>query len=584
MKTRFIVMLLSITIMPSISFAGVPTIDILGTPQAFIETVQTVASKIENSKQVLTIQKTMSKIGSAKASISDFINKQKDVITKYKEKMESYIAKGKEYKAKVEAYKAEALNYVDKAKEIKEQGVDNFIKDKAKGLADDAIDKLGVDGLDTDKIKDVANQVASGDVKGLANNVGLDTSKLDGVVDTVKDGVKEISKDVKGDIADGIGGETEKNDEPKKENNKMVKAPDVKTVRKSGGFSSENTSKALNEKNKGEITNNEKVSTEAAASGSAGIAKVQSGKETAQKAVIKAAETDASLVGKVKTDLAVADKKALKEAKVQSGKETAQKAVIKAAETDASSVGKVKTDLAVADKKVLKEAKVQSGKETAQKAVIKAAETDASLVGKVKSKEKNTDISKEIKKESSKLKRVKFKSSFGYGKIQNKQQLLFASVGDNAKTGETSEGVLIVPESISMYCNLNYEEAIKDKKMEECLRNINAISISEVTEDISRQKIDNATKDFLNGYVELVAATYFEAFEMYNDSLMFKNNDLSPIATTSSDGKADASLVLAKEMYLILNKNINKLRKLWSRGTSMKMYEQFRKEKFAKEN
>ena len=126
MKTRFIVMLLSITIMPSISFAGVPTIDILGTPQAFIETVQTVASKIENSKQVLTIQKNKSKIVTAIASISDFINKQKDVITKYKEKMESYIAKGKEYKAKVEAYKAEALKYVDKAKEIKEQAKSVF--------------------------------------------------------------------------------------------------------------------------------------------------------------------------------------------------------------------------------------------------------------------------------------------------------------------------------------------------------------------------------------------------------------------------------------------------------------------------
>ena len=129
MKTRFIVMLLSIVVAPSISFAGVPTVDIIGTPQAFIETVQTIAGKVENSKQVLTIQKTMSKMGSAKSSISDFINKQKDVITKYKEKMESYIAKGKEYKAKVEAYKAEALKYVESAKEIKEQGVDNFIKD-----------------------------------------------------------------------------------------------------------------------------------------------------------------------------------------------------------------------------------------------------------------------------------------------------------------------------------------------------------------------------------------------------------------------------------------------------------------------
>ena len=101
MKIRFIVILLSILSISTMSFAGVPTVDILGTPQAFIETVQTTASKIENSKQVLTMQETMSKIGSARSSVSDFINKQKDVANEYKEKMDEYIARGEDYKAKL---------------------------------------------------------------------------------------------------------------------------------------------------------------------------------------------------------------------------------------------------------------------------------------------------------------------------------------------------------------------------------------------------------------------------------------------------------------------------------------------------
>ena len=132
---------------------------------------------------------------------------------------------------------------------------------------------------------------------------------------------------------------------------------------------------------------------------------------------------------------------------------------------------------------------------------------------------------------------------------------------------------MIVPKSISMYCNLNYETATDGKNVENCLRNINTISTSE----------EDATKDFLNGYAELLATTYFEALEMYNDSLTFKNNMIDPIITTSTND-IDASWNIAKEMHLVVGNRINNLRKLWSRVTNLKMYEQFRNEKFAKEN
>ena len=602
-------MLLSIVVAPSISFAGVPTVDIIGTPQAFIETIQTIAGKVENSKQVLTIQKTMSKMGSAKSSISDFINKQKDAVTKYKEKMDNYIAKGKEYAAKAEAYKAEALKYAEKAKEIKEQGLGNYLKDKADNLKDKTVDGLAEKGLDLDKMKSVGEQVTSGDVKGLAGSVGVNTNKVEGLVDSIRDAdLKSKATKMVGDVVDGADVDLNKAQElakdnraKGKENSKVKDTPSVKTVRKSGGFSSGATSKTSNEKSKEKaiaIAKNKKSSAGGGASGLVGSAKAQPDKEITQKSAIGSAEVGASSAGKAKSDIAGADKKALKEAKAQSGKETAQKEVVKAADVDASLAGKAKSDiagadkkasagggasdLASADKKALKEAKAQSGKEMAQKEAVKAAKVGASSAGKDKSKEKDTNVSKNIKKETSKPKRAKFKSSFGYGKIQNKHQLLFASVEGGAETGETSDGMLIVPESISMYCNLNYKTAIEDKNMEDCLRNINTISTSEVIEDNSREKIDDVTKDFLNGYIELLASSYFEALETYNDGLTFKNNKLDPVITTLTSD-VDGSWRIVKEMHLVLGERVNNLRKLWSRATSVKMYEKFRNEKFTKE-
>ncbi|MBR2921990.1 MAG: hypothetical protein IKC10_01575, partial [Alphaproteobacteria bacterium] len=232
---------------------------------------------------------------------------------------------------------------------------------------------------------------------------------------------------------------------------------------------------------------------------------------------------------------------------------------------------------------MLKEAAPEAEKATLERAI----EGDASKIKQagstdLKSSVKNTKI-KDMESKPLTTKRKQFKSSFGYGKIQNKHQLLFASAKEGIKTGDTPEGVMILPESISMFCNLNYETATEDKNMENCLRNINTISTSEVTEEISKQQIDDATKDFLNGYAELLATTYFEALEMYNDSLTFKNNMIDPIITTSTND-IDASWNIAKEMHLVVGNRINNLRKLWSRVTNLKMYEQFRNEKFAKEN
>jgi hypothetical protein len=178
-----------------------------------------------------------------------------------------------------------------------------------------------------------------------------------------------------------------------------------------------------------------------------------------------------------------------------------------------------------------------------------------------------------------KIQRQQFKSSFGYGKLQNITPLSFASLSITNKSNKTPENLMILPKFISMYCELDYEEASTDENMDKCLKKINTIATSSVSEDVSKTQIDEAAKDFHNGYVEYLAATYFEAFEIYNDSLTFKNNELDLFTTTPAND-IDASWVLAKEMHAILGERINKLRQLWARTLGMKMYSTYMDERF----
>ena len=219
-------------------------------------------------------------------------------------------------------------------------------------------------------------------------------------------------------------------------------------------------------------------------------------------------------------------------------------------------------------------AKVEAPAKAAAVKDVKAKVSATKAITDVKSKAVDMD----------KTKRQKFKSSFGYGKFQNTQQLSFAflgGLGDGDKTGETAEGVLIVPESASLSCDmLNYEDATKDKKMDACLKKINTIANSMVTEKITKKQIDDATRDINNSYVELLTATYFEALEIYNETLTFKNNKLSPVLTTSTSD-IDGSWRIAKEMHIVLGDRINLLHKLWSRVLAMKMFSKYATERFA---
>lgn len=173
--------------------------------------------------------------------------------------------------------------------------------------------------------------------------------------------------------------------------------------------------------------------------------------------------------------------------------------------------------------------------------------------------------------------RSTFQSSFlTPHRIKTSYPLAFASILeiDALKGGSTPDKVLIVPDSISVYCDLNYEEAAEEGKFDECLTEINQKLNSEVSDGADMQEKSTVRTDFMNGYIEYVTASFLEAFAIYNESLTFKNNMVDPV-TTSNMETVDSAWAYAKEMNRIIGTRYNSLRRLWARQLGIQSYNSY---------
>ena len=159
--------------------------------------------------------------------------------------------------------------------------------------------------------------------------------------------------------------------------------------------------------------------------------------------------------------------------------------------------------------------------------------------------------------------RKMFKISQNKMQLRTSSPLAFASLSD-IQTGTTEENVMIVPEAISLECDIDYEKASQDENYDKCLRQINTVRKSEVTKSISKDQINDAENNIQNGYVEMLAAGYLEGMEIYNESLNFKNDIADHISTTKSDD-VDSAWHIAKEAHQEVGNRLSILNKIWAR-------------------
>lgn len=556
MKSRLLMILLGILLVPAYSNAIVPTADVPGTTQAATEVGNTANNVQESATQVSQYQKTMAAMGTAKKSVSDYITKQKEKLQKKMEKLQKYKEQVEEYKAKAEAYKAEAEAKIAEAKEYKAQIEDGIEQAKEyKAQAEDAIDTA---------------KNAGAIAKGMASAA---TDKVSGVVDSAKAkaGIENNSNtdnEASADVADepaSVKTASQAN---------IVDTPVVAPTRRpiatsepavsSGSLSSGaavsgavSGSLAVSGGSPAALVNNDTGSLSAVSTAGGMVDSL-----TGQSAEVVAPALDAA---PVVAKLSAAEA----EAKAAGNLEDAGKLLKKAEEYEAKA--------AEAEEKYdEKTAKYET--RAAQKIKKEIDKTNAALKKETGQTMEEYDTMKNLQEfkekvavpQTSRPTRASFKTSFGYGKIHTSYPLAFASLG-SMKSGTTEDGVLIVPESLSMYCKLDYEKAAEKGAMDKCLKQVNAIARSEITDDISKKDIDDAYKDLHNGLVEYLTAAYFEAMDVYNESLTFKNKKVDPVLTAEAPD-VQSAWIYAKEMNQILGTRINALNKLWSRSLGVKTY------------
>ena len=191
MKKSVKVKFLCVLLVSLFAFATPYQVQALGIPvldtSSFVQAIKQTISAIKESKVVVgiitTVKKTSAAIGTAKATVSEYVIKNKEKIEAKVEKVKKYKERAEEYKKEYEAYKAMLDENIAKAKEMKEMAEQKY------NQAQDTVNKVK-DTVGT--VKDTANAAIdmaknkADDIKGKVNDV---TDKVGGAVSTVRDSI-----------------------------------------------------------------------------------------------------------------------------------------------------------------------------------------------------------------------------------------------------------------------------------------------------------------------------------------------------------------------------------------------------------
>ena len=610
MRSRFLMLLLGMLLVPAVSRAQIPTADIPGTIQAATEVGNTLNNVKESITQVEQYQKTMSAIGTAKKTVTEFITDQKEKLQEKMEKIQEYKERVEEYKAKAEAYKAEIEDRVNQAKEKIDEVKDtvNEVKDTVTSTVDEAKDKIN-------EVKDQAESI-KGQVTGA---ISAAKDKVAGA----KEQMDEACADPESEACKQATEAYTELESAQAEIESACSDPESEACLQAAGVYNQAVT-ALDAK---EQTENSAVASAQAAAAAGMAAEIVDTPVTqpsrqpiagtvaaiAEKAKMTSAATDVSETSAQTAASSTAQHEAVSAAKAAVAADMASKADSAAGKTTATSaISAVKaasaqplesaaTAKAVSAVSQAKAVGAAAKAVSAQTAPLKAvsAVSQAKAVGAAaKAVSAQTATAKAVPGQNIKqdantaveavsptapLKaapavqrptRATFKTSSGYGFAHQTFPLAFASLSldiGESQGGVTANNVLVVPESISLECNLNFEDAAEDGQMDACLRSINTKALSRVSEDVSKVEIEDAEKALTNGLAEYMAAAYFEAMNIYNESITFKNNVIDP-AITAEVSDVQTAWKYALDVSTSMGTRINDLSRLWSRSLATEAY------------
>ena len=578
MKSRFFMLLLGVLAIPAVVRAQIPTLDIPGTIQAATEVGNTLNNVKESITQVEQYQKTMSAIGTAKKTVTEFITNQKEKLQEKMEKIQEYKERVEEYKVKAEAYKAEIEDRVNQAKEK---------IDEVKDTVDEARDKIN-------EVKDQAESI-----KGQVSDV-IDAAKSK--VASAKEQMDEACADPESEACTQATEAYTELENAQAEMESACSDPESEACMQATGV--------YNRADVAVGTANQDASTVNVQTGELNVASTQTTATAGMAAEIVdtpvaqpsrqpiagiVSSTAEATSGIEATAVSAQAGTAAAAQKVQSVAQAVEAAgSTKAVSSAAAGSTAVKTDATVTTKVSPAKATAataipaRTGTAAAVKTVssqtvpLKAATEAVSVSGQSIKQDANTAVESIVPTKSlnaapavQRPTRATFKTSFGYGRIRQVYPLAFASLSldiGESQGGVTANNVLVVPEAVSLECdNLNFEDAAEDGNMDKCLRQLNDKALSKVSDETSKTEIVDAEKALNNGLAEYMAAAYFEAMNIYNESITFKNNVIDP-AITAEVPDVQTAWKYSLDVSTSMGTRINALSRMWARSLTMKTY------------
>lgn len=614
MRFRLFICFMGTLLLPATGNAFLVS-DLPGTSQAMTEATNTMNNWKESISQTAAIQKTVSAVGTAKKGLSTAMNAIKD----FQEKVEFYQAQVAEAQAYVQSTMNDVKGAVDTV-----QNADKI----AKGLADRAVNSVKDTAMST--VNSVKGTVDS--VKDSALSV---KDQAVGVGEMAKDTAGIKDKNAGGSNSENETGETDDNNSVADNNgvvgtkaaaSDIVDTPSARPSRTA--ISTESSAVAA-------VSGGRTISAGGSAAVSSGVAAQRTAAIASQAVSVPALASAPASAGGTMMQAAVAPQAAkaqvaaqtlnkaevaqpvaeeLSSVQMQKTKETAE--TLKEAAPEAVYISGVQAETAeksetlapVENRPALKtrgglvpeNAAVRQNIREIQKTTLeKAVKADTvkkelkqdikTVPAQLKTNVQNLktqkidnrqlkQIAPQIEKEkSARPARASFKTSSGYGQIKTSTPLAFAQMGMSLKGGTAMGNIMIVPRDIFGRCRLDYEQAAEKGKYDECLKKINDVRMSEVSEEVTKGMIDDATEDLYNGYAEMLASGFLEAFEVYNDSVDFYYKQIHPNQEVNAQRIADVSegWALSKDMNSLLDGRLNELNKLWGRQLLTKGFESY---------
>jgi hypothetical protein len=175
--------------------------------------------------------------------------------------------------------------------------------------------------------------------------------------------------------------------------------------------------------------------------------------------------------------------------------------------------------------------------------------------------------------------RQPFSLSYGYGHLRSSFALANASLElPDLKTGDTPEGVMIVPKALTRACNnkgykIDYK-SVADREDEEFDKCLVAMNAERKSSDVSQDMRESAAKIMNDAYADYLASSYLTALNVYNESLMFKKKKVAPILRSHASNIRDA-WTYVKEMNELTGTRLNQWSVLTTRLTLQEMFEPY---------